>query len=514
MPFADLELLRWSLTGAYLTLLALIAAYGLHRHWLVHLCLRHRRPRLQPPDRYTTLPRVTVQLPMFNERSVAERVIDAACALDYAPDRLQIQVLDDSTDDTAALAAGRARHWRERGLDVQYLHRTNRRGYKAGALADALPHATGELIVIFDADFIPPPRFLKRTIHHFTDPQLGMLQTRWTHLNRDDSLLTRAQAIFLDAHFLIEHTARHRSRFWINFNGTAGLWRRRAIEDAGGWHDDTLTEDLDLSYRAQLAGWKCRFLPRVTCPAELPPEINAFKSQQHRWTKGSIQTALKLGPAIVRSSAPSRVKVEALFHLTAPMVYLYITLLALLFYPAIYVNLAHLDKARSLGLALGTGFFVLGSTSAAVFYLVGQRARGGSAAHTLLHVPLLMAVGIGIALSNAFACLEALLGHDSPFIRTPKYNRSPTPRAQSKQPHRRSVIRRPPLPPLASLRRPMLALELAMGLYMIECIRLSLTIDPTLISLPFLALFAAGYFYVALTGLHALPRAHPSLTRA
>ncbi|MFW6058751.1 MAG: cellulose synthase family protein [Phycisphaeraceae bacterium] len=497
----ELDALRWPLTAAYLGLLALIGVYGLHRYWLVYLFNRHRRRIHRPAQRYRALPRVTVQLPMFNEGAVAERVIDAACQLDYPRDRLQVQVLDDSTDESAAIAERRAAYWAQRGVDVQYLHRTDRTGYKAGALQDALAQASGELIAIFDADFVPPPRFLRRVVHYFTDPAVGMVQTRWAHLNRDDSWLTRGQAIFLDGHFVVEHTARQRSGAWMNFNGTAGVWRREAIESAGGWQHDTLTEDVDLSYRAQMVGWKFLFLPRLTCPAELPPEINGFKSQQHRWTKGSIQTAMKLLPTVLRSDAPWRVKIEAVFHLTSPLVYLYITLLALLFYPAIFVNLGAVERGTSIGLTLGLVFFALGTISAAVFYLTSQRAQHRSGWKTLLQVPLLMSIGIGIALNNALACLEALCGHQSPFVRTPKYNRQRNGTGRQRDKSRRFVadFRLPPSP----FRLPSTCLELAMGLYMLECIRLALTVRSTVVSVPFLALFAAGYLYVGGTSLWA-----------
>ena len=523
--WVELDALRWPLTGAYLALLVMIAIYGLHRYWLVYLFGKHRKRLHRPPSRYQQLPRVTVQLPMFNEGAVARRIIDAACRLDYPRDRLQIQVLDDSTDESAGIAAQRVQAWADQGVDIQYIHRTDRTGYKAGALAHALPDATGELIAIFDADFVPPPRFLKRTVHHFTDDAVGMVQTRWSHLNRDDSLLTQGQAIFLDGHFVIEHTARNRSGAWINFNGTAGIWRRAAIESAGGWQHDTLTEDVDLSYRAQMAGWKFLFLPRLACPAELPPEINAFKSQQHRWTKGSIQTALKLLPTMLRSRASWRVKLEAFFHLTSPMVYLYITLLALLFYPAIFVNLGQVSKGSWVGLGLGIAFFVLGTISATVFYLASQRAQHRSGWRTLVQVPMLMSIGIGIALNNAVACLEALLGYESAFVRTPKYNRTgdaahhahdgrdahdgqATAPAEADQPGQATakamkdtVKQKLPLIPLPSVKRSISLLEVGFALYMIECIRLSLAIDSTVVSLPFLCLFASGYLYVGLTSL-------------
>jgi len=481
-----------ALTTVYLLVLALIGAYGLHRYWLVYLFARHRRRHPRPKQRFDPLPPVTVQLPMYNEGQVAARIIDAACAIDYPRDRFQVQVVDDSTDESARIARQRVEHWRARGIDIQYHHRSDRVGFKAGALAEATAHATGRFIAIFDADFIPPANFLKRTIHQFTDPQVGMVQTRWEHLNRNDSLLTRGQAIFLDGHFLIEHTARHRSGAWINFNGTAGLWRRQTIDAAGGWQHDTLTEDVDLSYRAQLLGWKFVFLPRVTCPAELPPEINAFKSQQHRWTKGSIQTALKLLPTVLRANVPLKVKTEAFFHLTSPMVYLYITLFALLFYPAIFVNIQPIGRGTWVGLLIGLSMFALGTISATAFYITSQRAQGRSGLKALAQVPLLMAIGVGIALNNGVACLEALFGHQSDFVRTPKYGHDVT---------QKSRARLAAVAPIPSLRKSISLLEIAMGFYMLECIRLSLVYEQTIIGLPFLCLFAAGYFYVGVSSL-------------
>jgi cellulose synthase/poly-beta-1,6-N-acetylglucosamine synthase-like glycosyltransferase len=535
--WVDPQLLRWPVTGAYLALMALIGVYGLHRYWLVYLYGRHRSVRPRPGRRYEQLPRVTVQVPMFNEGAVVHRIIDAACAIDYPADRLQVQVVDDSTDHSADLAQKRVDYWAQRGVDIQYLHREDRTGFKAGALQNAMQTATGELIAIFDADFIPPRSFLKRTVHYFTDPALGMVQTRWAHINRNDSLLTRGQAIFLDGHFVIEHTARNRSGAWINFNGTAGLWRREAIESAGGWQHDTLTEDVDLSYRAQLAGWQFLFLPWVQCPAELPPEINAFKSQQHRWTKGSIQTAIKLLPTVLRADVPWKVKLEAFFHLTSPMVYLYITLFAALFYPAIALNIEPFGRGAWYGLAAGLSLFGLGTISATIFYIASQRAQKRSALGTIVQVPMLMAIGIGIALNNAIACIEALVGHESPFIRTPKYN---TPAPGSFAPgitpgvapgvadgvadelpgvtgqagdrvepapsgKNRGIARVIPIP---SMKRSVCLLELGMGVYMLACAWMSLNVGRTVISLPFLLLFAAGYLYVGGTSLWVHLRGH------
>jgi len=493
LEFLALPHVRWPITISYLAIVALIAMYGLHRYRLVYLFLKHRRDRLRPLRRYDELPRVTVQVPLFNESEVARRIIDAACQLDYPRDRLQVQILDDSTDCCADIARERAGHWRDRGIDIQYRHRIDRTGYKAGALADATPEATGEFLALFDADFVPPRHFLHRAIHHFTDPAVGMVQARWTHLNREDSMLTRMQAIFLDGHFLIEHTARHRAGHWINFNGTAGIWRRQAIDDAGGWQHDTLTEDVDLSYRSQLAGWRCVFLPTLRCPAELPPEINAFKSQQHRWTKGSIQCAVKLLPRIARSEAPWATKVEAFFHLTSPAVYLLVTLLGLLVFPAFFANLQPVRDGQWAGLLLGATLFGLGTASAGVFYVVSQRVQRRSLLGAVACIPALMAVGIGIAISNARAVLEAIVGHQSAFVRTPKYNRPAT--AIDKP---ASLARFIPVPSAAIGST---ALELAMAGYMVACLALALTHRNSIMSLPFLLLFAAGYLYVGLWSL-------------
>lgn len=281
----------------------------------------------------------------------------------------------------------------------------------------------------------------------------------------------------------------------MNFNGTAGIWRKQAILSAGGWEHDTLTEDVDLSYRAQLAGWHFVFLPRVTCPAELPPEINAFKSQQHRWTKGSIQTALKLLPRLIRSKASWRVKMEAFFHLTAPMVYLYVTLFALLFYPTIEMNLRSIGGQSWWGLLIGFVIFLLGTFSAVVFYVASQRVQHRSAWMTILQVPMLMSIGIGIALNNAFACVEALLGHESPFVRTPKYNVSNTADLHGRRAGLKAVI------PIPSLKWSITFVEIAMGIYVLWCAKLSLAHNHTLIGLPFLLLFASGYLYVGITSL-------------
>ncbi|MDQ3622732.1 MAG: glycosyltransferase family 2 protein, partial [Verrucomicrobiota bacterium] len=279
-------------TICYFIVLFGLSIYGLHRYVIVYLFLKNRNRPPRPLAEFKELPRVTVQLPIFNELYVVERLLKSVAALQYPPDRLQIQVLDDSTDETTEIAEKQLAQLSARGLDVELIRRTDRTGFKAGALENGLRTCTGDFVLILDADFVPAPDMLLKTIHYFTDPKIGMIQTRWGHLNRTYSLLTRVQAMFLDGHLLLEQTARSRSGRFFNFNGTAGLWRRTCIEDAGGWQHDTLTEDLDLSYRAQLKGWKFVFLADLVTPAELPVDMNGFKSQQHRWTKGSIQTCL------------------------------------------------------------------------------------------------------------------------------------------------------------------------------------------------------------------------------
>src|SRR5436190_8625966 len=321
-------------TICYLSVLIGLSAYGVHRYFIIYLFLKHRKREPIPLGRFEQLPKVTVQLPIFNEIYVVERLLRSVSELDYPRDRLQIQVLDDSTDDTREITANCAAELRQRGFDVELIHRLERTGFKAGALERGLATARGEFVCILDADFVPPTYLLRKTVDFFTDPKVGMIQTRWGHLNRGYSLLTRVQAMFLDGHLVLEQTARSRSGRFFNFNGTAGLWRKSCIEQAGGWQHDTLTEDLDLSYRAQLAGWKFIFLPDVVTPAELPVDMNGFKSQQHRWTKGSIQTCKKLLPKIWRSKLPLLIKFEATAHLTSNYAYLLLFFLCVLMHPS------------------------------------------------------------------------------------------------------------------------------------------------------------------------------------
>ncbi len=489
----------YPLAGAYLFMLVMVCIYGLHRYWLVISYLRARGRITRAQQRFDKLPCVTIQLPMFNEGLVAERIIDASCNIDYPRNLFQVQVLDDSTDECAGIARARCEHWEKLGVDIQYLHRDDRSGFKAGALANGMATAKGDYIAIFDADFIPPADFLKRSIHVFTDRCIGMAQAKWEHLNRDDTVLTRSQAVFLDGHFVIEHDARQRCGRFINFNGTAGIWRREAIEAAGGWQHDTLTEDVDLSYRAQLLGWRFVYLPWLGCPAELPPETNAFKSQQHRWAKGSIQTAIKLLPDLLRAKVPLGVKMEAFFHLTGPMVYVYVTLIVLMLYPVMLINLRPGANNAAAGVLLTLVLLLTGTVSAAVFYITSQRAQKRNGWRALLQIPSLMGIGVAIAFNNARGCVEALVGHESPFVRTPKYN---TTRASIDE-QTADRFKLTSVLPTPSIKLYVAVLELLMGAYMIFC--LSQVVQNRLAwgSIPFLIMFAWGYFYVGFTSLRS-----------
>jgi len=365
------EIVKVVLLAVYVTVLFMVALYGFHRYMLVYLYIKHRHNIYQPKGKFASLPRITIQLPMFNEDVVAERVIRHTCQIDYPLDRLEIQVLDDSTDGSADIARKACEEWAAKGYPIKYIHRENRVGYKAGALAHAMKEATGDFIAIFDADFIPPRDILHNVVDYFSDPKIGMVQVRWDHLNRDASLLTKGQAIFLDGHFVIEHTARNRSGRFMHFNGTAGVWRRQTIDDAGGWQHDTLTEDLDLSYRAQLKGWQFLYLPQFCAPAELPPEMIGFKQQAHRWTKGSVQTAIKLLPRIMRSRQLSyRIKLEAFFHLTNTIVYPLMVVLTLMMYPIFFGYIDNVEaplKGHTWGHFLfSLGLFILATSRPAL----------------------------------------------------------------------------------------------------------------------------------------------------
>lgn len=406
----------------YTFALAVLSIFGLYGLVLVISYGRLRpcdpwRPEL-PAD--AELPRVTVQLPVFNERYVVERLIEAVCTLDWPRDRLEIQVLDDSTDDTLELSRTVVERKRAEGYDIVLLHRTDRSGFKAGALKGGLAVASGEYVAIFDADFVPTAGFLRETLPHLmVDANLGMVQARWEHLNAGYSLLTRVQAMALDAHFAMEQQIRNRSRAFINFNGTAGVWRAACIRDAGDWESDTLTEDLDLSYRAQMRGWRFLYLNDVTVPAELPAEVNGLKLQQFRWTKGAIETAKKHLVEMWRSAQPLRVKLHATVHLTSNLVFPFILFIALLNVPIVMVKKAHPELDLYFNLM---AVFIVASISTFLFYLFAQRDLRLDWKRRMLLFPVFMASTMGLAVNNTRAVMEALFNRKSDFKRTPKYN--------------------------------------------------------------------------------------------
>lgn len=402
----------------YFAVLILLSIYGIHRYIMVHLFMKYRSRNHAITEQFKELPMVTVQLPIYNEMYVVERLIDGVCNIDYPPDKFQIQVLDDSTDETQQIAKAVVERYKTMGMNIEYLHRDNRTGFKAGALEEGLKKAQGEFILIFDADFIPSRDILISTIQHFTDPEIGMVQVRWGHINSEYSLLTKIQAIMLDGHFVVEHSARNRSGRFFNFNGTAGLWRREAIVTSGGWQHDTLTEDLDLSYRAQLKGWKFVFVPNVVAPAEVPVEINSFKSQQHRWAKGSIQTGRKLLPIIFRSKLPWTTKVEAFFHLTSNMSYLLMLILSLFTLPSLVIRY---EQGWQNIMILDLPIFLIGTISVFSFYVLSQKEIYRDWISRIKYIPVLMSLGIGLSVNNSKAVLEALLGYETEFKRTPKY---------------------------------------------------------------------------------------------
>jgi cellulose synthase/poly-beta-1,6-N-acetylglucosamine synthase-like glycosyltransferase len=471
--------------AAYFFVLSILAVYGWHRYYLVYVYMKHKDNVPGPKPPLDPLPTVTVQLPIFNEMYVVDRLLSAVCAMDYPRELLEVQVLDDSTDETREIAELAVRRHQAQGFNIAYLHRTDRHGFKAGALEAGLRVASGQFVAIFDADFVPTRDFLQRTLPQFADPKVGLVQARWGHINEDYSLLTRVQGMLLDGHFVLEHGGRNRAGCFFNFNGTAGVWRREAIEAAGGWQHDTLTEDLDLSYRAQLLGWKFLFLPDLVAPAEVPVEMNGFKSQQHRWAKGSIQTCLKLLPRILGSDQPIGVKTEAFFHLTANFNYLLMVVLSVLMFPAMYVryNMGWYEM-----LLIDVPLFLAATMSVANFYLVCQRELYPATwKQRARHVPLLMAIGIGLAINNARAVIEALRGHASEFSRTPKYGIERHSDDWIDKKYKQAMFVQP-------------LVEVALGVYFTAAVFYALA-NGIYGTLPFLVLFQVGFLYTGLLSL-------------
>lgn len=472
------------LAGIYVVTALLLAVYAFNAWVLTVLYLKHRRgaPAAAPDLSQTDMPAVTVQLPIFNEALVVERLIDAATRLDYPQHRLEIQVLDDSTDETTEIARARVAHYRRLGFNINLIHRRDRSGFKAGALKQGLAQAAGEFIAIFDADFVPEPDFLKKTAPYFVaNSRLGFVQTRWGHLNRDYSPLTAAQALALDGHFIVEQTARNRAGLLMNFNGTAGVWRRACIQSAGGWQGDTISEDFDLSYRAQLAGWTCLFLPEVVAPAEIPPQLAAFKRQQFRWAKGSIQCLKKLGGQVWRAPLSGWVKWQALVHLSSYLVHPLMVILALV--TPLLIMSGGTDQIR-----FPLIYLSLVSLGPPVLYAVAQAGLyPGRWLRRYRAMGLLILLGSGIALSNTKAVLEALLGVGNVFRRTPKFNvNARTDRWQN-----------------SAYRLPLDGLvigELALMGYSLLGAGIAATTGHQF-AVPFILLYAFGFGYVGLQGL-------------
>ena len=470
----------------YFAVMIVLALYGIHRYTMCYLYFKYKKNyRPDPPNHFEELPRVTIQLPIFNEQFVIDRLIEAVCAMDYPREKLEIQVLDDSTDETQAVASAIVERYAALGHPIVYIHRTNRHGYKAGALDAGLKVTGSEYVAIFDADFVPPTDWLMKVIHHFAEPGIGMVQTRWTHMNRNYSMLTQIEAILLDGHFIIEHGARVRTGDYFNFNGTAGMWRIKAIEEGGGWQHDTLTEDTDLSYRSQIAGWKFKYLPEVECPSELPIEMTAFKTQQARWAKGLIQTSIKVLPIMFKSDVPRKIKVEAVYHLTANLSYPLMVIMTAFLMPAMIVRFY---QGWFQMLLFDVPLFTASTASIGVFYLMAERELFPKTWwKTFFYLPVLMALGIGLTVTNTKAVMEALVGIKSPFVRTPKYRVAKKGEKSQAAKYRKRLVLAP-------------WIEMVLGAYFFGAIVYTF-MNHNYFTAPFLILFVIGYWYTGLMSL-------------
>lgn len=407
----------------YITSLTILFLFGAHGYTMIYYYFRTFKKRTEDLTledlHLKEYPVVTIQLPMFNERYVSTRLVDCCMRIEYPKDKLEFQILDDSTDDTTEIISNHIKKYTDQGYDIKLLHRTDRTGYKAGALKEGLKTARGEYVAIFDADFIPRKKFLLRTLPYFFKiEKLGLVQTRWEHLNREYSLITKTQAMALDGHFVIEQAVRNRAGFFINFNGTAGIWRKECIFDAGNWEADTLTEDLDLSYRAQMKGWKFKYLINFTSPAELPAEINSLKSQQFRWTKGAIETAKKIFPRVIKSKMPLGEKVQSFVHLWSNLAYPFILICAILTVPVLLIKLT----GEYDGIYKFMSIFVFAFIGSFLFYLYSQKDVYTDWQKRIIYFPLFLAGSMGLSVNNTKAVFEGLFGKKSEFVRTPKYN--------------------------------------------------------------------------------------------
>lgn len=488
--FAGIHQLEWFdylLLAPYFLLLGILAVYGFHRFLVIRGYLKHRhKVPTAPANRFEQLPRVTIQLPLFNERNVVDQLLENILKVRYPRELLEIQVLDDSTDDTHPYTEALVARLREQGHPIEYIHRTNRTGYKAGALQEGMARAQGEFMAVFDADFIPPEDFLEKTIHFFSDPKVGVVQTRWTYLNRDHSLLTEVQALMLDGHFALEHTARYGQGLFFNFNGTAGILRRAMIEDAGGWEHDTLTEDSDLSYRAQLKGWQFVYLPWLECPSELPVDTYGFQVQQQRWAKGLTQVALKLYPRIWRADISFREKLEAWFHLTPNVSYPLMVVVSALMLPVMMVRFyIGWEQMVMVDLPL----IVCSFWSVVSFYLLAEHELYPKHwKRAIFLLPFLLAMGVALTISNTKAVLEALRGKQSSFVRTPKY----APRAAGQA--RAMAVgyrRKSGWLPFA---------EIGMGTFFLAIVGYCINVM-NFFALPFLLIFVSGYYWAGFSTL-------------
>ncbi|NDJ12527.1 MAG: glycosyltransferase [Acidobacteriia bacterium] len=477
----------WALLVPYFGVLAILSVYGLHRFDTIYTYFKYRKKvGTEPETRFEQLPPVTIQLPLFNERYVLERLIDETVQMDYPRELLQIQVLDDSTDDTHEFAEALCERYRNLGHNIQYLHRTNREGYKAGALHEGLKVASGEFVAVFDADFLPPVDFLMRTIHHFSDPKVGVVQTRWGYLNKDFNVLTEVQAILLDGHFVLEHGARSRAGYFFNFNGTAGILRKTMIDDAGGWQHDTLTEDSDLSYRAQVKGWRFVYVPGVECPSELPVDMHGFQVQQFRWAKGLTQCAKKLLPMLWKADIPLRTKIEAFLHLTPNISYPLMIIVSALMLPVMIVRFYMGVWEMML---LDFPLIIASFWSLSAFYIIAQRElHPKNWLRSIFFIPALMCLGVGLTLNNTRAVSEALRGVVSSFVRTPKFAIQGT--AEKKRAVNKYKRKSGWLP----------YLELACGAYFLYICGFAIS-TYNFMTLPFLLMFVGGYFWAGLSTL-------------
>ncbi len=476
----------WSLLIPYFGILIILSLYGLHRYEMIRTYMKHRKKLNQEPEfHFDELPAVTIQLPLYNERYVVERLVEEVCKIQYPKDRLQIQILDDSTDDTHPFTEALVERYRALGNPIEYHHRTSRHGFKAGALQEGLETATGELVAVFDADFVPPTDFLIRTIQHFADPKVGVVQTRWSYLNREYNILTEVQAMLLDGHFVLEHGARFGRGLFFNFNGTAGILRRSMIDDAGGWQHDTLTEDSDLSYRAQMKGWKFVYLPAVDCPSELPVQMHGFQVQQSRWAKGLTQVARKLLPSILKADLPWRVKLEAIAHLTPNISYPLMIVMSALMLPVMIVRFYMGWKQM---LFLDLPLIAASFWSISAFYVIANRELYPKTwKRSILMLPALMACGVALTVSNSRAVLEALFGIQTSFVRTPKYAIG----GQKVQLGNAKYRRRSGLLPY---------IELAAGSYFVFMVVFAVD-TYNFFAIPFLLLFVGGYYWAGLATL-------------